>query len=215
MIFNIISGHFYIGSCMNLDARLAHHLYEAQHANQLPLYRAFRKYGFESFSIIILNFCEPIVTTLTALEQVALDTYKPTYNILKQARSSTGLVHSAETIKYPHPLRGGTLWGRGASDLHSGENHPRFGVVPNDSQKKATSLAMKEYFAQHEHHNKGKKGVLAPQYGIGGKGAYFYGDDGSYEYFPSVNSARLFFKVRHMTISNNIDSGQKVWLQGK
>jgi group I intron endonuclease len=121
---------------------------------------------------------------------------------LKQAGVSTGFKHSEETIKH-------------LQDLHSGENHPRYGVTPTEAQRKATSIALKDYYAQHVHHNKGKKATLASQYGIGGKRVHLYGDDGTYLNFPSVNGARQYFKVRFMTISSAIDSGQKVLLHGK
>lgn len=95
MIYNTINGKFYIGSCTNLSARIARHFYEAQHGDsQLPLYLAFRKYGLDKFAIIILTFCEPDSSICMALEQSALDTYKPEYNILKQAGVSTGFKHS-------------------------------------------------------------------------------------------------------------------------
>jgi group I intron endonuclease len=90
MIYNTITGNFYIGSSLNLAVRLAQHLYAGQHGNQLPLYRAFRKYGLENYYITILNFCEPKPSTCIALEQSALDTHKPPYNILKQAGLSAG-----------------------------------------------------------------------------------------------------------------------------
>jgi len=131
MIYNTINGKFYIGSSINLSARIARHFYEAQHGDsQLPLYRAFRKYGLDKFSIIILTFCEPDSSICTALEQSALDTHKPEYNILKQAGVSTGFKHTEETIKH-------------LQDLHSGENHPRYGVTPTETQREATSIALK------------------------------------------------------------------------
>lgn len=203
MIYNHSNGKFYIGSSVELSARIARHTYEARHGrSQLPLYRAIRKYGLENFSLVILTFCEPVSSTCMRLEQSAIDTYNPAYNILRQAGVSTGFKHRSETIEH---LR----------ELHSGESHPRYGTEPSENQRKATSITLKRYYAQHGHHQTGKKGILAPQYGIGGKRVHLYGEDGTYLVFPSINSARLFLKVRAITISNAIDTGRKVLLRGK
>jgi len=52
--------------------------------------------------------------------------------------------------------------------IHSGKLHPRFGSNVSDEQKLLTSLALKKYYEEHEHHSKGKRGQLSSQYGIGG-----------------------------------------------
>ena len=77
--------------------------------------------------------------------------------------------------------------------LHKGKLHPRFGTKPSLEQRRATSKALKAHFLTNEHHNKGKKGVLAPQFGIGGTKIHMYSSDGKYEHFPSINAARQFF----------------------
>jgi hypothetical protein len=104
---------------------------------------------------IVLQFCDQVEELCLGLEQNFIDLYKPKYNILKLAGSSQGFKHSVETIAK-------------LKKSHSGKLHPRFGSKASDQQKFLTSLALKKYFAEQCHHNKGKKGIFAPQYGIGG-----------------------------------------------
>lgn len=54
------------------------------------------KYGYNKFSLDILEYCEP--SLLIKREQYYLDTLKPEYNILKIAGSSLGYKHSPETL---------------------------------------------------------------------------------------------------------------------
>lgn len=134
-------------------------------------------------------------TVCLNLEQHFLDLYQPTYNILKIAGSSLGSKHKAATIEK-------------LQKLHKGELHPRFGLVPGPAQRALTSFRLKEYYAKNEHHNKGKKGILAPQYGKGGTPVYCYASNGDYLYFPTVDAAKKHFKVRSTKISTNLYSGR-------
>ena len=87
--------------------------------------------------------------------------------------------------------------------MHVGELHPRFGTKADEEQKLLTSLALKKYYQEHVHHSKGKKGKLSTQYGIGGTKLIMTNELGETISFPSINSARLHFKVRFTTISKN------------
>ncbi len=131
-----------------------------------------------------------------------LDRYQPAYNILKKAGDSTGFNHTPETIAK-------------LQAKHKGKLHPRFGTSPSSEQRRATSEALKAHFAAKGHHNKGKKGILAPQYGLGGNVVHMYSVNGEYVHFPSVNSARISFKVRSGKIADNIDTGKAVTIGGK
>ena len=62
-------------------------------------------------------------------------------------------------------------------------------TIPTLEQRLATSKALKAHFLANDHHNKGKKGVLAPQFGIGGTKIHMYSSDEQYKYFPSINAA--------------------------
>ena len=50
------------------------------------------KHNLENFSLDIIEYCSP--KDVIKREQYYLDTYKPTYNILKKAGSSLGYVHN-------------------------------------------------------------------------------------------------------------------------
>lgn len=89
--------------------------------------------------------------------------------------------------------------------MHVGELHPRFGTKADEEQKLLTSLALKKYYQEHVHHSKGKKGKLSTQYGIGGTKLIITNELGETISFPSINSARLHFRVRFTTISKNMN----------
>ncbi len=71
----------YIGSAVNLYQRLSKHktmLKQGSHDN-IHLQRAFNKYGIESFSVHILEFCDR--THTLQLEQKYINKFKPRFNI--------------------------------------------------------------------------------------------------------------------------------------
>lgn len=194
MFYNKINGQAYIGSAINLTRRFNSHFF---HINKspLPLYRAIRKYNFNNFIFCILQYCNSDYTVCLNLEQHFLDLYQPVYNILKVAGSSLGSKHKPETIAK-------------LQKLHKGKLHPRFGVAPGPAQRALTSLRLKEFYAKNIHHNKDKKGILAPQFGKGGTPVYCYASNGDYLYFPTVDAAKKHFKVRSTKISTNLYSGK-------
>ena len=189
MFFNLKNGNTYIGSSVKLDRRFRVHISSIASVN-LPLYNALNKYGLNNFAFVILQYCEPVEDVCLGLEQSYLDLYKPAYNILKLAGSSQGFKHSPATIAK-------------LKKLHAGKLHPRFGSKASEEQKLLTSLALKNYYKEHSHHSKGKKGKLASQFGIGGTEIIMTSELGETISFPSINSARLHFKVRFTTISKN------------
>jgi group I intron endonuclease len=191
MFFNLLNGNTYIGSSVKLDRRFRVHMSSIGSVN-LPLYNALNKYGVNNFVFLIIQYCEPVEDICLGLEQNFLDLYKPKYNILKLAGSSQGFKHSPDTIAK-------------LKKMHTGKLHPRFGSKASDEQKLLTSLALKKYYEDNVHHGKGKKGKLSYQYGIGGTKIIMSNDFGDNHLFPSINSARLHFRVRFTTISKNID----------
>lgn len=97
---NNINGKTYIGSSVNLSVRL-HKYYSVKHLNKYktPLHNALLKYGFENFTLEILEYCEQGINPVTR-EQYYLDTLKPEYNVLEQAGSSLGFKHRDETLEF-------------------------------------------------------------------------------------------------------------------
>lgn len=61
------------------------------------IYKALIKYGYSSFKLDILEYCDPSI--LIKREQYYLDSLNPEYNILKKAGSLTGFKHNEATIE--------------------------------------------------------------------------------------------------------------------
>jgi hypothetical protein len=94
---NIVSGKTYVGSSVDLSRRL-YNYYNAAYlirGDYMAINRALLKYGYSSFSLEILEYCEP--DNVVTREQFYLDLLCPAYNILKTAGSSFGHQHSEET----------------------------------------------------------------------------------------------------------------------
>ena len=200
MFFNLTNGNCYIGSSVNLARRFRVHM-GSVNSVKLPLPLAINKYGPNNFVFLILQYCEREVDICLGLEQHYIDLYKPKYNILKIAGSSQGFKHSPETIAK-------------LKKLHSGKLNPRFNTKASEQQTLLTSLALKKYLLEHGHHNKGKKGILAPQYGIGGKKIIMKSENGEVLSFPSINATKQHFRVRFTTISLNVNLNKPILIKG-
>ena len=137
-----------------------------------------RKYGMSNLEFIVIEYCEPYVQACRKLEQSYLDLYKPIYNILTTVGSSLGLKHSEETKRL-------------LSSLHTKALHPQYGTKWTETRRIAMNLSLKDHFAENGHHNKGKTGINAPQYGINGISVHCYSSDGQYQHFLSINQARI------------------------
>lgn len=95
---NKITDKTYDGSSVNLGRRFSTYFsYNYLAYNNLPISRALLKYGYSEFRLDILEFCDKSV--LIEREQYYLDLLKPEYNILKEAGSLLGFVHSESTRK--------------------------------------------------------------------------------------------------------------------
>lgn len=200
MFFNLSNGNNYIGSSVNLARRFRIHI-SSVGSVKLPLPLAINKYGPHNFAFLILQYCERDVNNCLGLEQYYIDLYKPKYNLLKIAGSSQGFKHSPETIAK-------------LKQMHAGKLHPRYNTKVSEQQKMLTSLALKKHFSEQGHHNKGKKGVLAPQFGIGGTKVIMKSEKGEIISFPSINAARTHFRVRFSSISLNINQNKPIIIKG-
>ena len=98
--------------------------------------------------------------------------------------------------------------------MHAGKLHPRFNTKASEQQKLLSSLSLKNYLLEHGHHNKGKKGKLAPQYGIGGTKIIMRSEQGEVLSFPSINATRQHFRVRFSTISLNVNQNKPILIKG-
>jgi len=107
---NKINGKSYIGSAVNIKARLNSHY--SNYRSNLLLQQAFKKYGLENFSVQILEYCD--VTVLIDREQYYLNLLSPEYNISPTAGRTTGYKHTKKTIE-------------NMSLTRKGVNHPLYG----------------------------------------------------------------------------------------
>lgn len=102
MIFNKITGDYYIGSASTgrFYARFYNHLYNQKGSKIVK--HAVKKYGLSNFAFVILDLFPEVVTKesnkdLLDLEDYYLKTLLPNYNILTEAGSSFGYKHTEIT----------------------------------------------------------------------------------------------------------------------
>lgn len=204
LFINNISKDLYVASSLTLSKSMTSHFYHANSdkPTKIVLTRAMRKYKLENFSLAILEFCTSDIIVCSDLEQKWMDYYKPRYNVLKVAGSSSSFRHSIDTI-----IR--------LKELFKKDNDPKYGSVSSSETIKAISDGIKEFYRSHSHPSKGLKGILSPQYGIGGNFVFCYKRNGEQLIFPSINGARQHFKVRWTLIKKYIDTQNWVILQGE
>lgn len=97
---NIESGKKYVGSSVDLYRRFMQYYnikYITRASKSSLICRALLKYGYSSFKLEILEYCETSV--LIEREQYYIDLLKPEYNILKVAGSLFGYKHTIESLK--------------------------------------------------------------------------------------------------------------------
>ena len=101
LLINKVNNHTYAGSSTNLASRMRNYLnkafLESKQNFHMPITKALLKYGYENFSLLILEYVEP--TFLTARETFYIIHVMPYYNVLKEGYSSLGYKHTEETKK--------------------------------------------------------------------------------------------------------------------
>ena len=99
-ITNIINGHRYIGSAVDIRHRWVCHRSDLGKGDHHSLYlqRAWTKYGEDAFVFKVLFYCDPIKEIMVdTFEQMAID-QKSEYNMAKVAGSSLGIKRTDEYI---------------------------------------------------------------------------------------------------------------------
>lgn len=95
-IVNLVNGKRYIGSAVRIAARWRchrHDLNSGKHHSQ-ALQRAWAKYGPDAFEFRVRVICES--GDLLRMEQAAIDSDKPEYNVSRIAGSPLGVRHGPE-----------------------------------------------------------------------------------------------------------------------
>lgn len=98
-LVNLINGHSYIGSSINLAGRMRNYLNNTflknkKHSN-MPIVKALLKYGQDNFAVLIVEYVD--VKKLTIRETYYITLLLPYYNVLKQGYSSIGYKHTEAT----------------------------------------------------------------------------------------------------------------------
>jgi group I intron endonuclease len=97
---NNLNNKTYVGSTVNLSTRF-YKYFSIKHLSErkTPIHNALLKYGFNNFTLEILEYCESGINPVTR-EQYYFSKLKPEYNILEQAGSSLGYKHTAATLEF-------------------------------------------------------------------------------------------------------------------
>jgi len=96
-ITNLVNGHFYVGSSVNVYNRFHTHktkLKKNIHVNKY-LQNAFNKYGENNFLFTVLEYCDK--NCIQDREQYYLDFLNPKYNFRKIAHINLGISPTKET----------------------------------------------------------------------------------------------------------------------
>ena len=98
-LVNLINGHIYIGSSINLAVRMGQYLsttyLKSRRNNNMPIIQALLKYGQENFAVLIVEYVE--VENVVVRETFYITHLLPYYNVLKQGYSSLGYKHTEAT----------------------------------------------------------------------------------------------------------------------
>ena len=149
------SNKMYIGSSVDLIKRFLEHFKGT--SSNIHLQRAFKKYGYESFSFIIIEFVprDIILSSvdekkfiLVSLEQKYLDLISDKYNINPTAGSSLGVKRSEETKKLLSEINGLKFLGKTHTEEYKeilrqrilGKNNPMYGKPVTEENKKLFSV---------------------------------------------------------------------------
>jgi group I intron endonuclease len=129
MFTNTQTNDFYIGQSKNLYNRFRNYFNPAYitglNNKNSRVGRAILKYGYENFSLTILEYCDK--SDLTEREQFYFDTLKPVYNILKTAGVYVDVfTHTDDTKKkISNTLKG----------VNAGENSYWYGRTRSEETK--------------------------------------------------------------------------------
>lgn len=98
-LVNLINGHTYVGSSVNLAIRMSNYLNTTYLKNRknvnMPIIQALLKYGQENFAVLIVEYVA--IENLAIRETFYITNLLPYYNVLKQGYSSLGYKHTEAT----------------------------------------------------------------------------------------------------------------------
>jgi group I intron endonuclease len=195
-IFNLITGHFYIGSAVSnkFYSRFYKHLLRGLGNKNIAI--DLERYGIESFAFIILEYFPEEVTkknnpNLMALETYWIQTYKPTYNILLEAGNSLGYKHSEEVKQK-------------MKDIYSDERRKHISLLnKNKSLPESVKALIREKALNRSEEVKNKYRLASS------KTVTLYNEDGTvYTQFVSIIEMGKYFECDRKTIYTYIQLGK-------
>ena len=149
-LIHLKSSKQYIGSSLNLYDRLMDHI-KGRDSN-LRLQRSIKKYGLDSFKIVIYYFHNDPAVLLTDIETVVISAFPFSllFNFKKEASSMLGYKHTKQAKakmkarflnKKNHPMFGKTH-SESSKDLISkpGSLNPMFGKTHSETTKQLISI---------------------------------------------------------------------------
>jgi group I intron endonuclease len=100
-LINLVNGHTYVGSSVNLAGRMRNYLNNSflslvQNKN-MPITKALLNYGQDNFAVLIVEYLSPDIINIR--ETYWIINVLPYYNVLKQGYSSVGYKHTEATKK--------------------------------------------------------------------------------------------------------------------
>ena len=192
-LVNLINGHIYIGSSINLAVRMRNYLNTTFLKNKrnknMPIIQALLKYGQDNFAVLIVEFVE--VEILPLRETHYITQLLPYYNVLKQGYSSllfeVGYKHTEETKKILSELAKNRVHSLSTKVLISralvGQNNPFY----NKNHSLESKLRMIEANSKYS--------------------IYIYNSFRELlVIFPSVNTLAKLIHSNHSVIKNNIQN---------
>ena len=92
--------HFYLGSSINLNGRFDGYFYTWDSSASPILRNVINKYGWDNLHIEILTYTPQLKEAFLPIEDAGQKFYKPAYNILYDAYSTAGNIHTPEMRAY-------------------------------------------------------------------------------------------------------------------
>lgn len=133
-IRNLNNSKRYVGSAVTIRTRWNEHRHELstkQHHSP-KLQNAWTKHSASAFVFEVLLYCDP--ENCLMYEQIALDHYKPEYNICKNAGSPIGYKHTKEAKR--------KMTKRNLKRFVDPQNHPMYGKHHSDESKYAIAQTL-------------------------------------------------------------------------
>jgi group I intron endonuclease len=129
-LVNLINGHKYIGSSINLAGRMRNYLnnsfLKSKKSRNMPIVEALLKYGQDNFALLVVEYVD--IKELTIRETYFITKLLPYYNVLKQGYSSIGYKHTEATKQMLSELAKNRIHSNQTKALISkaltGENNP-------------------------------------------------------------------------------------------